>query len=93
MLESHLQILFSTKNHFVGSQSLNLAIKFVASSTRISNTMEKLKPYVEKILTDTIIQIMLLTEKDMATFENEPVEYIRDVYDYNKTIYLPRSQI
>ena len=55
--------------------------------------MEKLKPYVEKILTDTIISIMLLTEKDISTFENEPVEYIRDVYDYNKTIYLPRSQI
>jgi hypothetical protein len=30
--------------------------------------MEKLKPYVENILYDTIIPIMFITEKDMNSF-------------------------
>jgi hypothetical protein len=40
--------------------------------------MEKLKPFVENILYDTIIPIMFITQKDMATFNNDPIEYIRN---------------
>ena len=30
--------------------------------------MEKLKPYIETLLTDTLIPIMFITEKDIAEF-------------------------
>jgi len=55
----------SRKTNFVGSKALNYAIKFVSISTKRQNTMEKLKPYVENLLYDTVIPIMYITEKDL----------------------------
>jgi hypothetical protein len=40
--------------------------------------MEKLKPFVENILYDTIIPILFVTERDVTTFNNDPVEFIRN---------------
>lgn len=55
--------------------------------------MEKLKPYVENILYDTIIPIMFITEKDMSTFNNDPIEYIRNQYDFTETLFQPKNQV
>ena len=45
--------------------------------------MEKLVPYVENILYDTIIPNMLVTKEEVETFQNEPIEYIRmQIDDY-----------
>ena len=69
LLETHLKILFSRKTNFVGSKALNFAIKFVSYSTKMANTMEVLKPFVENILYETIIPILFVTEKDISSFE------------------------
>ena len=87
LLESHLQLVLSRKDKFVGSKCLNQALKFISASTKQSNTMEKLKPYVENILYDTIIPIMFITQKDMTTFNNDPIEYIRNQYDFTETLF------
>ena len=49
--------------------------------------MEKLKPYVENILTETLVPIMFVTEKDVETFESDPVEFIRNLYDFTETLF------
>ena len=77
LLESHLQLMFQRKEKFVGSKALSFAIKYISGSTKKENTMEKLKPYVENILYDTVIPIMFITEKDMNSFQTDPIEYIR----------------
>jgi hypothetical protein len=87
LLESHLQLVLSRKEKLVGSKCLNQALKFISASTKQSNTMEKLKPYVENILYDTIIPIMFVTQKDMNTFNNDPIEYIRNQYDFTETLF------
>ena len=53
--------------------------------------MEKLKPYIEKILTETLIPILYITEKDVTTFNEDPHEFIQDIYDYTRTLYMPRT--
>lgn len=40
--------------------------------------MEKLKPFVENILYDTVVPILYVSERDITTFTNDPVEYIRN---------------
>jgi hypothetical protein len=41
-------------------------------------TMIKLKPFLEKLLTDVIVMpIMLLTHKDVTLFKEDPIEYVR----------------
>ena len=53
--------------------------------------MEKLKPFVENILYYTIIPIMFITQKDMSTFQNDPIEYIRNQYDFTETLFQPKN--
>ena len=53
--------------------------------------MEKLKPYVENLLFDTIIPILYITERDIETFQNDPIEYIRNQYDFEETLFQPKN--
>lgn len=39
--------------------------------------MKILKPFVENLLFETIIPIMLITHKDVVLFREDPIEYIR----------------
>jgi Cse1 len=43
--------------------------------------MEKLKPFIENLLFETIIPIMLITHKDSTLYRDDPIEYIRKQYD------------
>ena len=85
LLESHLQLIFARKTGFVGSKALNYAFKYITGCTHTHNTMATLKPFVNNILYDTIIPLMLITENDIEIFETEPTEYIRDQYSYAET--------
>jgi hypothetical protein len=91
LFESNLQLLFSKKTSFVGSKCLNFAIKFISKCSQLKTTMENLKPFVETILFDCVIPIMFVTQKDMETFENDGVEYIRNIYDFTETLFQPKN--
>jgi len=39
--------------------------------------MKILKPFVENLMFETIIPIMLITHKDVVLFKEDPIEYIR----------------
>lgn len=56
--------MFKKKTHFVGSKTLNFSIKLVSSATKVEKTMTKMLPFVETILYDSIIFLMLTTQKD-----------------------------
>lgn len=81
LLESHLQMVFKRKTNFVGSVTLNHAVKYLSSATKIQFTMNYLLPYAENILFETIIPIMLITHSDAMMFQDNPIEYIRKQND------------
>jgi hypothetical protein len=60
--------MFSRKTNFVGSKCLNFNIKLVSSSLKIEETMAKLKPYIDNILYDMVIPIMMVTHRDISLF-------------------------
>lgn len=93
LLESHLQLVFKRKTHFVGSQALNYAIKYVQSSIRQEKTMTILKPFVENILYETIVPIMLITHKDATLYKDDPIEFIRKQMDFTETMFSARNSI
>jgi len=39
--------------------------------------MDEIKPYVEDILQNIVVPIMFISEQDVESFTNEPIEYIR----------------
>ena len=61
LLETHLTLMFARKTSFVGSKCLNFNIKFVSASVKIPMTMAILKPFIESILYETAIPIMMAT--------------------------------
>ena len=77
LLESHLKIMFDRHSKFVGSKCLNFVIKYISAATKIKSTMERLKPYVENILYQTVIPIMMVSERDIKLFQEDSIEYIR----------------
>ena len=77
LLESHLQLVFRRKTHFVGSKALNFAVKYVSASTKLENTMKMIKPFVENLLYEIIIPLMKPTHKDVTLFKEDAIEYIR----------------
>ena len=86
-----MQLLLQRKDSFVSSKCLRHVIKFISLATQLENTMATLKPYVHRILFDTIIPIMFVTKKDVETFHEEPVEYIRNLYEFNETLYQAKN--
>lgn len=39
--------------------------------------MNKLKPYIENIMYETAIPIMMASQRDIQLFTEDPIEYIR----------------
>jgi len=93
MLESHLQLMFKRKTGFVGSKTLNFNIKYVTSATKLNRTMDKLKPFIENIIYETIMPIMLITHKDATLFKDDPIEYIRKQQDFTETLFMPKNTV
>ena len=93
LLESHLQLVFKRKTLFVGSMALNNAIKYVSAATKQTVTMNMLLPYVENLLFETIIPIMLITHRDVTLFKDDPIEYIRKQQDFTETLFAPKNAV
>jgi hypothetical protein len=68
LLESHLKLLLDRQTKFVGSKCLNFAIKYVSAATKIKQTMDKLKPFMDRIMYQSVVPIMLVTERDVSLF-------------------------
>lgn len=70
---------------------MNFAIKYVSQATKLATTMKILKPFVENLLFETIIPIMLITHKDVVLFKEDPIEYIRKQNDFTDTMFNPKT--
>jgi len=94
LLESHLQIVLRRQTNFVGSKALNFALKYVSQSTKMPLTMTKLKPFIEKLLYEVIVNpIMLITHKDVTLFKDDPIEYLRSQNDFIDCLYAPKNTV
>jgi hypothetical protein len=55
--------------------------------------MDLLKPYIEAILFENIIPIMMITHKDVTLFKEDPIEYIRKQNDFTETLFSPKNTV
>ena len=83
--------MFKRKTNFVGSKTLNFVIKLVTSATKVKKTMDRLIPFIDNILYETAIPLMLTSNRDQQLFEEDPIEYIRKQQDIMETIYMPKN--
>ena len=55
--------------------------------------MNVLLPYVDNLLFETIIPIMLIAHRDVIMFKDDPIEFIRKQQDYTETLFAPKNAI
>ena len=85
--------MFARKQSFVGSKCLNFNIKTVTCCIKIPRTLEVLKPYIENIMYETVIPIMMVSQKDQNLFYDDPVEFIRKQDDLTESLFMPKVTV
>lgn len=55
--------------------------------------MNLLKPFVETLLYETIVPIMLVTHKDVTLLKDDPIEFIRKQFDFTETLFAPKNTV
>lgn len=83
---SHLNILLKRETQFVGTRTLSLSVKFLSTAMTLKNTRECIKPYIETILFKISLPLFVATQKDILTFQQDPVEYVRMQVDHNNEL-------
>ena len=91
LLESHLQLVLKRKTNFVGQNTLNFALKLVKESVRIDPLKEKLQPYFETLLYEVVIPLMMMSNRDITQFNDDPIEFIRSIFDFLESIFMPKN--
>lgn len=88
---AHLQILLTRENQFVGTRTLALSIKFLAMSMKFKHTRELIKPHIEAILFRISLPLFVTSQKDLVTFESDPIEYVRLQVDHQNELNVKRQ--
>jgi len=72
------------ETQFVGTKALALSIKFLTQSMNLKDTRLMIKPHIEKIVFSFSLPLFVTSQKDMMTFQQDQVEYVRlQVDTYN----------
>ena len=93
LLDSHLQLVFRKKTNFVGSIALSYAIQFLEHASRVPLTMSIMEPYIENILYETTIPVIMVTGLDAFLFIEDPVEFVRRQSDSSETLFSYRQKM
>ena len=48
-------------------------------------------PFMDKILYETIIPLMRISDRDEQLFQDDPIEYIRRQQDLMESVYMPKN--
>lgn len=76
-LETFVKVLLRRKTGFVASDYTYFAAKFAFYALKAPALFERLNPLLEELLFDVYLPMIFITEKDVQTWKNDPIEYIR----------------
>jgi hypothetical protein len=64
----------------------------VGTAVEVSKTYKVLKPHLSYLLSDVVLPSLCVSEDEVATFTDDPVEYIRKVHSIFDEFLDPRMQ-
>ena len=91
LCNSHLQIVLTSHDQFVGTRALALSIKFLAQSLHTKQVRLAVKPHIEQLLFGVSLPLFVQSKKDKLTFENDQVEYVRLQVDHHNEFNVKRQ--
>jgi len=74
---SHLKILLSRKTQFVGTKTLNSALRFVATALGKAKMRRLCQEHVQTILYELTLPLLLITQHEFELWQNDAVEFVR----------------
>jgi hypothetical protein len=77
LVDSHLTLVFQRKSHFVGTQALIYSLRFLTKAVTVPLAMNIMQPYLENMLFETAVPIILVTTHDLYLFREDATEFLR----------------
>ena len=77
LCQSHLKVLLARKAQFVGTKTLNCALRFVATSLNKAKMRKLCQEHVQTILFELTLPLLLITQNEFQLWSENPVEYVR----------------
>lgn len=65
LCNTHLKILISRKEQFVGTKTLNSSLRFVASSFKTTKMRKMCMPHIQTILYELTLPLLMMTQYEM----------------------------
>jgi hypothetical protein len=85
LLESHLKLVLSKRNCFVGTKTLCSSLKFVQIALKHKKTRVLIKDHIQTILYEITLPMMLLSQHDYELWSENPIEYVRMQVDQSNS--------
>ena len=83
LTEANLQILLRKKEQFVGTKTLNSALRFVASAIKHAKMRKLCTPHIQTILFELTLPLMLISEQEFSLYSENAIEYVRMQVDFS----------
>ncbi len=93
LLETNLQVLYSSRDQYVSDKALYLIFKFLSQLYSKKHLVLVLEKHLDVITREFLIQNALLTLKDVELFTDEPKLYITNQFDITTNYYVLRYTI
>lgn len=77
LCQSHLKILLARKSQFVGTKTLNSALRFVATALGKAKMRRLCQEHVHTILFELTLPLLLISQYEFSLWNENPVEYVR----------------
>ena len=83
LCEANLNVLLRKKDQFVGTKTLNSALRFVATGIKNAKMRKLCSPHIQTILFELTLPMMLISEQEYSLWNSEPIEYVRMQVDFS----------
>ncbi len=91
LCNSHLNILLQKKEQFVGTKTLNSALRFVSMALKTNKMRKMCQPHIQTILYDLTLPLLLVSQYEMFIWEQDQIEYVRLQVDHSNSWNVKRT--
>ena len=91
LCNSHLKILLARKTQFVGTKTLNSALRFVATALGKAKVRRMCQEHIQTILYELTLPLMLVTQQEFELWTSDAVEYVRLQVDRSNAYNVKRT--
>ena len=91
LCNSHLQIVLSSSEQFVGTRAMALSIKFLAQNLHTKQARLAVKPHIDQLLFGISLPLFVASKKDKMIFEHDEIEFVRLQVDFHNEFNIKRQ--